>query len=69
MQLDFSIPPTQPLVRIDPALVTVERVPQSQIVAGYDPVMPSYEGQISEPDLLQILAYIKSLGRNGGDTP
>jgi cytochrome c oxidase subunit II len=44
-------------------------MPQSQIVAGYDPVMPSYEGQISEPDLLQILAYIKSLGRNGGDTP
>jgi len=33
VQLDFSIPPTQPLVRIDPALVTVERVPQSQIVA------------------------------------
>jgi cytochrome c oxidase subunit II len=44
-------------------------MPQSQVVAGYDPVMPSYEGQISEPDLLQILAYIKSLGRNGGDTP
>jgi cytochrome c oxidase subunit II len=44
-------------------------MPQSQIVAGYDPVMPSYEGQISEPDLLQILAYIKSLGRNGEDTP
>ena len=44
-------------------------LPQSQIVAGYDPVMPSYQGQISEPDLLQILAYIKSLGRNGGDTP
>jgi cytochrome c oxidase subunit II len=44
-------------------------MPQSQVVAGYDPVMPSYEGQIGEPDLLQILAYIKSLGRNGGDTP
>ena len=29
--------------------------------------MPSYQGQISEPDLLQIIAYIKSIGRNGGD--
>ena len=41
-------------------------LPQTQVVAGYDPVMPSYEGQISEPDLLQIIAYIKSLGRSKG---
>jgi cytochrome c oxidase subunit II len=31
-------------------------------VAGYEPVMPSFEGQISEPDLLKIIAYIKSIG-------
>jgi cytochrome c oxidase subunit 2 len=37
-------------------------LPKSQVVAGYEPVMPSYQGQISEPDLLKILAYIKSLG-------
>ncbi|MEJ7638877.1 MAG: hypothetical protein WKF75_13130 [Singulisphaera sp.] len=41
-------------------------LPQTQVVAGYDPVMPSYEGQIGEPDLLQIIAYIKSLGRSKG---
>ena len=35
--------------------------PQSQIVAGYAPVMPSFAGQISEEDLLKLVAYIKSL--------
>jgi cytochrome c oxidase subunit 2 len=37
-------------------------MPKSEVVAGYEPVMPSYQGRISEPDLLKILAYIKSLG-------
>src|SRR5918999_1490254 len=37
--------------------------PQQQIVAGYAPIMPPYQGQISEEGLLQLIAYIKSLGR------
>ena len=37
-------------------------MPKSQVVAGYEPVMPSFQGQISEQDLLKILAYIKSIG-------
>lgn len=41
-------------------------LPQQEVVAGYEPKMPSYQGQIPEPDLLQIIAYIKSLGRKGG---
>jgi cytochrome c oxidase subunit 2 len=36
-------------------------MPKSEVVAGYEPVMPSYKDQISEQDLLKILAYIKSL--------
>lgn len=36
-------------------------LPKSQVVAGFQPLMPSYEGQISEEELLKILAYIKSL--------
>jgi cytochrome c oxidase subunit II len=36
-------------------------VPQRQRVAGYPPVMPSFAGQMSEEDLIRILAYIKSL--------
>jgi cytochrome c oxidase subunit 2 len=35
--------------------------PKSQIVASFAPVMPSFAGQISEDDLLKIMAYIKSL--------
>jgi cytochrome c oxidase subunit 2 len=35
--------------------------PRAQIVAGYPPIMPPYEGQISEEGLLQIIMHIKSL--------
>jgi cytochrome c oxidase subunit 2 len=37
--------------------------PRARIVAGYAPIMPPYEGQISEEGLLQIIAYIKSSGQ------
>ena len=36
-------------------------LPGTQRVAGYPPVMPSFTGQISEEDLISIIAYIKSL--------
>src|SRR3954469_5303571 len=36
-------------------------LPRSQIAAGYDPVMPSFEGKVSEDDLVRLVAYIKSL--------
>ena len=36
-------------------------LPGTQRVASYPPVMPSFTGQISEEDLLQIISYIKSL--------
>ncbi len=35
--------------------------PSSQIVAGYKNIMPSYEGQMSEQDVIALVAYIKSL--------
>jgi cytochrome c oxidase subunit 2 len=37
-------------------------LPGSHIVAGYQPLMPAYEGHISEDELLQLIAYIKSVG-------
>ncbi len=40
-------------------------LPQSQVAAGYEPVMPTFEGQINEGDLLKIIAYIKSIGTTG----
>lgn len=39
-------------------------LPRSQIAAGYDAVMPSFEGKISEDQLLRLVTYIKSLGEN-----
>jgi cytochrome c oxidase subunit 2 len=35
--------------------------PQAQIVKGFGPIMPTFQGQVSEEDLLKLLAYIKSL--------
>ncbi|HJS86326.1 MAG TPA: cytochrome c oxidase subunit II [Acetobacteraceae bacterium] len=36
--------------------------PKKQVVASFKPVMPSFDGKVSEADLEKLLAYIKSLG-------
>ena len=36
--------------------------PRAKIVAGYEPIMPTFQGVISEDQLLQLIAYVKSLG-------
>jgi cytochrome c oxidase subunit 2 len=36
-------------------------MPEKQVVASYAPVMPSFAGQISEEDLVKLVAYINSL--------
>jgi cytochrome c oxidase subunit 2 len=35
--------------------------PQAKIVAGYQPLMPTFQGLVNEEGVLQLLAYIKSL--------
>lgn len=35
--------------------------PRSKLVKGYQPIMPTFQGQISEEGLLQLVAYIKTL--------
>lgn len=35
--------------------------PGRHVVAGYEPLMPTYKGQVSEDDVLQLVAYLKSL--------
>src|SRR5581483_6978559 len=37
--------------------------PNAHVVAGYEAIMPSFQGQLSEEQLIQLLAYIQSLGR------
>ncbi len=44
-------------------------LPRKEIVAGYQPIMPSFQGQISEEQLMEIIAYIKSLAQGGRAAP
>jgi len=37
--------------------------PQAKLVAGFEPIMPTFKGLISEDGINQILAYLKSLKR------
>ena len=36
-------------------------VPSAKIVAGYQPLMPAFQGQLTEEQILSLTAYIKSL--------
>lgn len=36
--------------------------PRAKTVAGFQPIMPTFQGQVSEEQLLQLVAYIKSIG-------
>ena len=40
--------------------------PNKKIVQGYQPLMPSFEGQMTEEQIYELIAYIKSLGPAGG---
>ena len=35
--------------------------PSARMVRGYPPIMPSYRGQLTEEQVMQLVAYIKSL--------
>jgi len=39
--------------------------PVARITAGYQPIMPSFKGQLSEEQVLQLIAYIETLGEAG----
>ena len=36
--------------------------PQAKIVAGFQPLMPTFQGLVNEEQLLQLITYIRSLG-------
>jgi cytochrome c oxidase subunit 2 len=41
--------------------------PRFKVVAGWKPIMPTFEGQVSEEDLIKLIAFVKALGP--GQTP
>lgn len=43
--------------------------PQAKIVTGFGPIMPSFQGQVNEEQLLQLVAYVKSLSSPKTETP
>jgi cytochrome c oxidase subunit 2 len=46
--------------------------PSTKITAGYQPIMPTFQGLVTEEQVLQIIEYVKSLGAahgaSGGET-
>jgi len=42
--------------------------PSSQIVEGFQPIMPTFKGQVTEEQLNALVAYIKSLSPNAAAT-
>ena len=49
-------------VRADEAYIRESILnPQAKLVEGFGPIMPTFQGQVSEDQLVQLLAFIKSL--------
>lgn len=43
--------------------------PQARVVAGYKPIMPTFQGQIDEEQMMQLIAFIKSLSTGRKQIP
>jgi len=43
--------------------------PQAKLVSGYGPIMPTFQGMVSEEQLVQLMAYIKSLSSQPSSSP
>ena len=43
--------------------------PQAKIVYGYGALMPTYQGQVNEDDVVQLVEYIKWLGNKSEGRP
>ncbi len=54
------------VVADDEYLRTAILRPEAQVVSGFEPTMPSYDGRLNETEVGELIAYIRTLG---GDTP
>src|SRR5262249_12708484 len=41
--------------------------PPAKVVAGFEPIMPTYKGQVNEDEMIQLIEFIKNL--RAGQTP
>jgi cytochrome c oxidase subunit II len=58
-------------VRVDEGYVRESILhPLAKVTKGFEPLMPTYEGQVGEEEIMQLVAYIKSLrAPQGGGKP
>jgi len=55
-------------VRVDEGYIRESILkPRAKIHEGWEPIMPTFQGQVSEEDIIKLIAFIKSL--RVGDTP
>jgi len=43
--------------------------PAAKVVANYEPIMPTYQGILSEESVMQLIEYVKTLGAPAGGQP
>jgi cytochrome c oxidase subunit 2 len=43
--------------------------PQAKIVSGFQPIMPTFQGLVTEEQLLQLIAYVRSLSQQAAGAP
>ncbi len=43
--------------------------PTAKVVLGFQPIMPSFRGRLSEEQMMDIIAYLKSIGPGTGRPP
>jgi cytochrome c oxidase subunit II len=49
--------------RVDEAYIRESILdPRRHVVAGFQPTMPTFQGQVNEEQILELIAYIKTLG-------
>jgi cytochrome c oxidase subunit II len=66
----------EPVTLADGSTVTVDEAylresiltPTAKVVKGFQPVMPTFQGQLSEEQLMQLIQYIKSLKKGAPAT-
>jgi cytochrome c oxidase subunit 2 len=57
-------------VRVDEAYIRESILqPNAKIVAGYQPLMPTFQGLVTEEGVLQLVEYIKSMAIRPAATP
>ena len=57
-----SAGPPAPTLVVDAAYIRRSILdPSTEVVAGYPPAMPSFSGQLSEADIGDIIAFVRSL--------